>query len=347
MTLEMPNPNPVRVNRQIAFWLFCLCGFIALVVLVGGMTRLTDSGLSITEWKPVTGVLPPLNAQDWQQEFLKYQAIPEYRLMNDGMSLPQFKMLYWWEWGHRLLARMAGVIFLVPFIWFWVKHKLPPGSLREFFLLLALGAAQGALGWYMVKSGLTNRVDVSQYRLAAHLGLAFLVYGYALWLGLSYWRDQQDREDYPKALAFLSMALCGAIFIQVLLGALMAGLDAGLTYNEWPRMDGYWAPPGLLRLQPAHLNIFENITLVQFNHRWWGAVVLVLGAALYWRGRAVDGVRSGAGVVLAILVAQFALGIWTLLTVAPMALSAAHQMGGLLSFTAALAVAHRLNGRRR
>lgn len=328
-------------QRRIAIWLFCLCGVIGLVVLVGGLTRLTDSGLSITEWKPVTGILPPMTANDWQQEFAKYQAIPEYRLINEGMSLAQFKTIYWWEWIHRLLARLAGAAFLAPFVYFWFTNRLGRKELPKFGLLFLLGGAQGALGWYMVKSGLTGRVDVSQYRLAAHLGLAFLIYGYALWLGLQYWRRQDPvREGYPRSLQVLSMVLCGVIFLQVLLGALMAGLDAGLTYNEWPLMDGYWAPPGIARMQPFYLNVFENITLVQFNHRWWGVIVVIASAALWWKGRSLPGLQWTLRMMLALLVAQFALGVWTLLAVSPMLLAAAHQMGALLCFTLALWLVH-------
>lgn len=329
-----------RSNRQIAIWLFCLCGFIAFVVLVGGMTRLTDSGLSITEWKPITGIVPPLSAHGWESEFAKYQNIPEYRLVKSDMSLSQFKEIYWWEWAHRFLARMSGLVFLIPFVYFWATKKIGGAELPKFVLLLVLGSAQGALGWYMVKSGLSERVDVSQYRLAAHLGLAFAVYGYSLWMGLSYWRGRCGGRAFAPGLRWGSAVLCCMVLLQIMLGALVAGLDAGLTYNSWPLMDGYWVPPGLTHLSPLYLNLFENITLVQFNHRATAVLIVAATAVLCWRGRGAHQLKPAFGIMLGVVAAQFALGVWTLLAVAPVALSAAHQMGALITFSAALLLAH-------
>ncbi|MEQ1889669.1 MAG: COX15/CtaA family protein [Alphaproteobacteria bacterium] len=332
----------LRERRQIAIWLFCLCGFLALVVLVGGMTRLTDSGLSITEWKPVTGILPPLSAQAWESEFSKYQVIPEYRLINSDMTLDAFKAIFWWEWAHRLLARLAGLVFLIPFVYFWVTKKLASFELPKFMLLFVLGGAQGVLGWYMVKSGLSQRVDVSQYRLAAHLGLAFLVYGYSLWMGMDYWRLPAGRRTSPRWLKAGSVALCSAVFAQILMGALVAGLDAGLTYNSWPLMEGHWLPPGMGQVNPLYLNPFENITLVQFNHRWAAAVIFILSLALWTSGRHDRQFQTPLGVMLGIVSVQFILGIAALLAVVPLALAAAHQMGALLTFSAALWLVHRV-----
>lgn len=330
----------VRTRRQIAIWLFCLCGFIALVVLVGGITRLTDSGLSITEWKPVTGVAPPLSPQAWQDEFAKYQVTPEYRQINKDMSLDAFKAIYWWEWGHRLLARLSGLVFLVPFVYFWASKKLSRAELPKFILLFVLGGAQGALGWYMVKSGLSVRVDVSQYRLAAHLGLAFLVYGYGFWTGLEYWKLPVRGAPTAFWLRAGSVVLCAAVFLQILLGALVAGLDAGLTYNSWPLMDGRWVPSGLTQLDPVYLNIFENIVTVQFNHRWLAAGILALTLLLYGGSQRGEPYHRAISVVLGVVLGQFILGVWTLLAVAPLALGAAHQMGALINFSAALWLAH-------
>ena len=326
-------------RRQIAIWLFCLCGFIAVIVLVGGMTRLTDSGLSITEWKPVTGALPPLSDAAWEAEFAKYRTIPEYQQINAGMSLPEFKRIYWWEWTHRFLARLAGVVFLLPFGYFAVRRKLAGADIRRLLPLLVLGGAQGVLGWYMVKSGLSERVDVSQYRLAAHLGLAFVVYGYGLWVALGYWRGNHTAPPSPPR--FWASLLCAVIFIQVLLGALVAGLDAGLTYNTWPLMDGYVLPPGVANLQPVYLNLFENITLVQFNHRWFATLVLVVALVTGWQARAQSvQIRNAVNLVLAIVTLQFALGVWTLVLVAPLLLALLHQLGALALFTAAIVLAH-------
>ncbi|MSP42353.1 MAG: heme A synthase [Alphaproteobacteria bacterium] len=330
----------VQAQRPIAFWMFGLCLFIALVLLAGGMTRLTDSGLSITEWKPVSGVIPPLSDEAWQQEFTRYQQIPEYRLLKPDMTLDGFKTIFWWEWTHRFLARVSGLVFLVPFAWFLAQGKLRRREMPKFLLLLALGGAQGVLGWYMVQSGLSVRVDVSQYRLAAHLGLALLVYGYALWIGLGYWRGPRGSDALPNRIRMMGMALCALIYLQMLMGALVAGLDAGLTYNSWPLMDGYWVPPGLFRLTPWPLNLFENVTLVQFDHRFLGVLVLALTVAFRWAGRGYERLSGPLNAVLMIVCAQFALGVWTLLAVAPIAQSAAHQLGALICFSAALWLAH-------
>ncbi len=309
------------------------------------MTRLTDSGLSITEWKPVTGVLPPLNAEAWEVEFAKYHATPEYQQINQGMTLDAFKSIYWWEWGHRLLARLAGLVFLVPFGFFALRGKLGWLDMVRLLPMLVLGGAQGVLGWYMVKSGLSERVDVSQYRLAAHLGLAFLVYGYVLWMALSYWRVSETPAPISP-LRWRAVILCAAVFVQVLLGALVAGLDAGLSYNTWPLMDGYIVPPGVDSLRPFHLNIFENIALVQFNHRWFAGIVVIVAIEVGWRARTESApIGKAVKFMLAVVAAQFILGVWTLLAVAPPGLAIAHQLGGLVLFTTALALAQLTYGK--
>ena len=330
-------------HKWIAVWLFFLCGFVALVLVAGGMTRLTDSGLSITEWKPVTGVIPPLTADEWRSEFLKYQQIPEFRLIKSDMTLDEFKSIFWWEWGHRLLARMAGVMFLLPFLYFWLTGRLARKELPKFVLLFTMGAGQGVLGWYMVMSGLSARVDVSQYRLAAHLGLAFLIYGYSLWLGLSYWREPKrpgQGSSLPGGFRSLCVLFLAAIFLQILLGALVAGLDAGLTYNTWPLMDGYWLPPGLLTLHPLPLNLFENITMVQFNHRSFAVVLLLCSVAIWWKTRHLAKLQIASSIMLGVILGQFGIGIWTLLSVAPLGLSALHQLGALAVYSVAITLTH-------
>ncbi|MCK9993968.1 MAG: cytochrome c oxidase assembly protein subunit 15 [Alphaproteobacteria bacterium] len=340
MSMPLIPDAASSARRQIALWLFGLCGFIALVVLVGGLTRLTDSGLSITEWRPVTGIIPPLSTQDWQLEFFKYQQIPEYRLINRDMTLDEFKTIFWWEWAHRFLARVSGLVFLAPFIFFRATGRLGRAEVPKFLLLFLMGGAQGLLGWYMVKSGLSVRVDVSQYRLAAHLGLAFLVYSYAFWLGLNYWRETQGHKS-PLRLRAGSALLYAALLLQILLGALVAGLDAGLSYNDWPLMDGYWVPPGLFQITPWYLNLFENITLVQFNHRMLGIIILALAMGL-WMGRARGNLARAFNLLLLVIAGQFALGVWTLLSVAPVGLSAAHQIGALTSLSVAIWIVHQV-----
>lgn len=337
----------MRINppkRDIARWLFFLCGFIALIVVVGGTTRMTDSGLSITEWKPVTGVLPPLDQGAWDAEFEKYRQIPEYQRINKGMSLAEFKRIYWWEWLHRLLGRMAGILFLVPFLYFlWLK-RFSVRDMPHLLTMFVLGGAQGALGWYMVKSGLVDRVDVSQYRLAAHLGMAFFLYGYIFWIAMGYLNGSKSGRTQltvagSGALLWLSGLLCLLVFVQVLLGALVAGLDAGLTYNSWPLMDGRWVPKGLWLETPGYLNLFENITMVQFNHRMMAILIaLVALAGLFTGLRAHVPGRIRASVLMTgcAVAGQFVLGVWILIAVVPIGLAILHQLGALLLLSFAL-----------
>jgi len=345
----IPQPDAVVTERQagarraIAVWLFAVASLVFLMVIVGGATRLTDSGLSITEWRPVTGAIPPLSAADWQAELEKYRQIPEYKLVNRGMSLDEFKRIYWWEWGHRLLGRLIGVAFLVPFVWFVATRRIERALVPGLLAMFALGGLQGGLGWYMVMSGLSERVDVSQYRLAAHLGLAVVIYGYMLWVALGLWRTDTPRQEAaPRGLRQGAVALVVLIFLQIIAGAFVAGLDAGLTYNSWPLMDGAWVPGGLLDLSPWWRNAFENLLTVQFNHRLLGYVLAAAALWHYWRARSTA--RAGtAGAVLIAVLCQIALGIWTLLAVVPIGLGLAHQAGALIVFTAALVHARALN----
>ena len=244
-------------RRQLAYWLFTVAGFVVLMVLVGGLTRLTDSGLSITEWQPISGALPPLNAADWEVAFAKYREIPEYQLVNAGMSLEAFKVIYWWEWGHRQLGRVVGLVFFLPFVVFLLQRKIPKPALGPLLALFALGGLQGFMGWYMVQSGLTDRVDVSQYRLAMHLGLALIIFSFCLWMGLHFIRDARLPAAAGPGVA-LSGTIAVLVLVQSLLGALVAGLDAGTTYTDWPFMDGDVIPSGLFDMSPAVSNLFES-----------------------------------------------------------------------------------------
>lgn len=329
-----------RADRQIAYWLFTVAGFVVLMVLVGGLTRLTDSGLSITEWAPIRGALPPLTQADWLSEFDKYKQIPEYQLVNAGMSLAEFKFIYWWEWGHRFLGRIVGLVFFVPFIVFLAQGKINRRRLVPLLVLFALGGLQGFMGWYMVQSGLTERVDVSQYRLALHLGLALIIFAASMWLALGYWRGRHlTRETGPR------VAMAGVIVVMVigqsLLGALVAGIGAGKTYTDWPFMDGDVIPSGLLMQEPPIRNFFENHLTVQFDHR---LLAYILTAFVAWhvykmvKSEAAAAVKHsaywlGGGVAL-----QIILGIWALIMVVPMHLAAAHQLGAVLVL--GLAVRH-------
>ncbi len=303
-----------------------------LLVLIGGLTRLTDSGLSITEWAPIRGALPPLSHADWLMAFEKYKQIPEYQLVNAGMSLEAFKTIYWWEWAHRLLGRIVGVVFLVPFIVFWGQGKIARARVPALLGLFALGGLQGFMGWYMVASGLSERVDVSQYRLAMHLGLALIIFAISLWLALSYWRG----ACVPVPRSFdVSVAgvIVVAVVMQSLLGALVAGIDAGTTYTDWPFMDGAFIPSGLLLQEPAIRNFFENHLTVQFDHRMMAYALTVLIIWHAWRVKGAAALALGGGVVL-----QVGLGIATLLWASPLILAAAHQLGAVALL--AIAVLH-------
>ncbi len=335
-----------RHRRIIGGWLFAICGLIAVMVMVGGLTRLTHSGLSITQWKPVTGVIPPLSDAAWQAEFARYKQIPEYRLINAGMSLAAFKNIFWWEWTHRLIGRLIGVAFFIPFIFFVVRRWIDRSLAPRLAAIFVLGGAQGALGWYMVESGLVNRTDVSQYRLAAHLGFAFVLFALILWhaLDLTVPARRRGRSD----LRGLRNGFCGLlalIFGQILLGALVAGLDAGLVYNTWPLMEGRVVPHGLLPGHPWWINFFATVKTVQFDHRVIAYLVGCLAIALWLAARAKRLPRRVARSidVLGLMIAlQITLGVLTLVNVVPLPLAAAHQFGALLTFTACIVAVHAL-----
>lgn len=340
----MNQVSPSNRLRAVRLWLLAAAAMIFLTLVVGGATRLTESGLSITEWKPVTGVLPPLSDESWQEEFEAYQAIPQYQERNRGMSLDAFKAIYWWEWTHRLLARSTGVVFLLPFLFFLWRGWVPPRLRARLWGIFAGGAALGAVGWWMVSSGLagSGRVSVSQYRLAFHLTLATATYAAVLWTAQQL--APQRPLDALARLRFGALAIGVLVLAQIYLGALVAGLDAGLVYNTWPLVDGGFVPETshLLFLQPAWRNFFENTLTVQFDHRML-AYLIWLAAMLHandaWRARREVG---GALILAAAVTLQAILGIVTLLNQAPLELALAHQMIAILVFTIAVVHAERL-----
>jgi heme a synthase len=339
---------PVPTPHAIAVWLFACCALVFAMVVVGGVTRLTHSSLSITEWQPIVGTLPPLSPDAWQEAFAKYQATPEYRQVNHGMSLAQFKGIFWWEYFHRLLGRAIGVVFLVPYAVFLWRRRIPAGYAGALLGIFALGALQGALGWYMVQSGLVDDPRVSQFRLTAHLGLAFAIFAAMLWVALSLVAPRQTSRAARQARGVrrLAMAVVALVFVMVLSGGLVAGLRAGFAYNTFPLMNGHLVPPELLMLDPAWKNFFWNMATVQFDHRAIGLVVACTIAWLAWRLAAAPAlperaVRGGRW-LLAMLVLQVALGVATLIYVVPLPLAAMHQAGALLLFALALNVAHTL-----
>lgn len=324
--------------KPIAYWLFAIAGLIALMVVVGGLTRLTDSGLSITEWKPVTGAIPPLSAADWVAEFAKYQASSEYQNQNSGMSLAAFKSIFWWEWGHRLLGRFIGFAFALPLVYFLLTRRATGRQAIWLVFLLVLGGAQGLVGWLMVASGLEDGMtDVSHYRLAAHLGLAVLIFGLVLWTALTYLQNNRISHRRPGSGMILVLVLL--VFAQICAGAFVAGLDAGLVNTTWPLVDGAYIPDGLDWTRQG----FDDRLTVQFVHRML-AYACVLFVLLIWpRTRRVA--PAAANMVMIIVLAQTALGIAVLTSAAPLNhiwMAASHQFGALALFTAVIVLLTRL-----
>jgi len=330
------TPRQIASRRMLAIWLIAVCGLVAAMIVLGGLTRLTGSGLSITEWNLIHGALPPLSDTDWQQEFTAYKAIPQYQRINKGMTLAEFKSIFWWEWSHRNLGRLIGLAFFLPFLVFLAQGRIERALLPRLVGLFVLGSLQGVLGWFMVMSGLSERTDVSQYRLVAHLSLAFVIYAALLWTALPLWRGTWPVSGVLHLLFRWSLAVLGLVFVQILLGGFVAGLDAGLIYNTWPLMDGQFIPDGAY---PTLLAAFEDVTTAQFNHRI-GAFVVAAAVIGHWihirRTATSTQIRRTSHVLLAALVAQFLLGIWTLLEVVPISLAALHQAGAVALLTAAL-----------
>ncbi len=335
-------------RRQVGWWLVAMAGLLFTMVVVGGATRLTDSGLSITEWRPVTGAIPPLSAQAWEEEFAKYRQIPEYEQINRGMSLAEFKVIYYWEWGHRLLGRLIGAAFLAGLVYFHVTRKLDRPLAIRLWALFVLGGLQGALGWYMVQSGLVDRVDVSQYRLAAHLGLALFIFACMVWVACDLIIGPLGRRmtaHGSRGVGAAALALSGLVYLQCVIGGFVAGLDAGMTYNTWPLMDGRFVPAGLWDLSPGWTNLFENIATVQFIHRMtaYGAVLAALALTIFvWRRPIPLSGRRAVTILGAAVTGQALLGIWTLIAAVPLSLGAAHQAGAVLVLAAAVHAAYRL-----
>lgn len=341
LSTSQATPRERATPRAVALWLLVCCAMIFAAVVIGGVTRLTESGLSITEWRPVTGVLPPLSDAEWQEAFTAYQQIPQYRQVNPGMDLADFKEIFWWEWVHRLWGRLIGVVFAVPFLYFLIRRRLPRWLAPHLAALFVLGAAQGALGWYMVQSGLVERVEVSQYRLAAHLSLALAIYVYMLWLALTLLRPAAPTRPVAPALRAHLWLVAGWLAVTIVFGAFVAGLNGGFLYNTFPLMDGGLTPPDLLHLQPAWRNLFENPATAQFVHRWLAiALVLLVGWLWLRASRLATPQRRAFDLLLLAVLAQAGLGIATLLLVVPIPLAAAHQACAVLLLTALVWTLH-------
>ena len=336
MTPSLPRPN------AIANWLLAVASLVFLMVVVGGITRLTESGLSITEWKPITGVIPPLTEADWQEAFRKYQQIPEYQLINQGMSLAQFKFIFFWEWVHRLLGRVIGLAFAVPLLWFAMQRAIPKGYGLRLVALLALGGMQGAIGWWMVASGLVDRTDVSHYRLATHLLTALVILSGLIWTALDLKALAKNATATPARLTRFGAGVALILFIQLLFGAYTAGLNAGLAASDWPLINGKLLPEPSLSGSAVHV-LTNDPFIIHFVHRWW-AWVAVIALVLLARRVKQAGVRPAAIAIHSAFGTQMLLGIATVMTQVNIVLAVLHQAVGALVVAATIWGLHILGG---
>ena len=345
--IAAPTPGKAEADRTgaraaIRAWLWVLLALVALMVVVGGLTRLTDSGLSITEWNLIMGTLPPLSQADWNAAFEAYKTTDEFKQQNFWMELSDFKPIFWWEWGHRFLGRFIGVVWLLPLLYFMIRGMIPRGWTGRLVFIGVLGGLQGAIGWWMVYSGLSVRVDVAPYRLATHLGVAFLIFAFIWWyimkLGHEEWSLLQARRRRFGGMFGWSVALTTILFLQILIGALVAGVDGGKGFTDWPMMDGAFFPPEALEMSPVWLNFFENMAMSQFVHRMTAYLLLAVALVFAIRGRRSGhkGAAFWSTMLLIGMAAQAVLGIATLIHGAPMTLSSLHQVGALLLLMLAL-----------
>jgi cytochrome c oxidase assembly protein subunit 15 len=337
------NKNTSEIDRRIAQWLLVCCALVFTMVVLGGITRLTGSGLSMVDWRPVSGVLPPLTDEAWQKTFEMYQATPEFQKVNSHMDVHDFKGIFWLEYLHRLLGRTIGIVFLLPFLFFVWQGYIHKNEWFKYGTMFVLGGMQGLLGWYMVRSGLIDNPHVSQYRLTAHLVAAFLIYAYMFWVALSLLYPKTGGAAHPwygKALALTAL-----ITVTVISGGFVAGLKAGKVYNTFPMMGDYWIPPGVMALDPWWSNFFDNIATVQLDHRILAISTFTL-IVIFWlripKGELPTRARKSVNALLHTGILQIALGITTLLLVVPVPLAAAHQAVAMILFTVALFLCHAL-----
>ena len=336
--------NQHAQNRAVATWLLICCGLVFAMVVLGGVTRLTGSGLSMVDWRPLMGILPPIGDAEWQRVFEMYQQSPEFLKVNSDFGVNEFKSIFWLEYLHRLLGRTIGLVFFVPFVFFFARGYIQRREWPRYLLMFVLGGMQGLLGWYMVKSGLVDVPHVSQYRLTAHLVAAFIIYAYMFWVAMSLLFPRSDNATrhpwYGKMLALFIL-----VTVTVISGGFVAGLKAGKIYNTFPMMGDHWFPPGLMALEPIWRNFFDNMTTVQFDHRWLAITTFVLVVVSWYKARKADlpaRARPAVNALLHTAILQVALGITTLLLAVPVILGATHQAVAMLLFTVALYIVHAL-----
>jgi cytochrome c oxidase assembly protein subunit 15 len=348
MDLAAPLSAESQDNRRnIAIWLLICCGMVVAMVIIGGITRLTESGLSMTEWRPLVGWIPPLSEAEWQRIFDRYRQTSEYKIQFPDMDLAGFKTIFWWEYIHRVWGRLIGLVFALPLLWFVVRGRIERALIPHLVALLLLGGLQGVIGWWMVVSGFVDRDDVSQYRLTTHLGMAVLILGYLLWVALGL-LSRSDRIAAPAGLRSLSRAVTGIAFVTILSGGLVAGINAGFIHNTWPLMDGGLLPDDFAALTPFWLNLFETHATVQFDHRILAYLTAIL-AAVFWvhmRGAALHArAHKAAHLLGAAVVLQLVLGVVTLVLVVPIVPAVLHQAGAVTVFVLALWCAWELSAK--
>lgn len=346
----MDFPREKEGVGAIQWWLGLVLGMILLMVAVGGITRLTESGLSMVTWEPILGTVPPLNNEQWDYRFEQYKQYPEFQQLRPDMTLHEFKVIFFWEYLHRLLGRLLGLVYAVPLAWFWLRGKIPTRLAWPLIIGLGLGGAQGVMGWYMVSSGLVDNPYVSHYRLAAHLGLAFLLFAYLLWILLTTLRAAHAEEPASPAARRWAQGLSVLLVAQIVWGAFVAGLNAGYLYNTFPKMQGQWLPPYWDMLSPVWINLIDNPATVQFIHRLLGTL-LVLGTALVWvvlrRDPSIDGrKRSALHLFVLLMLAQFWVGVFTLVLMVPLVLGVLHQVMACLLLGAMVYVQFTFRGTR-
>ena len=321
-----------KCDRSIILWLLFVCVMIFAMVIIGGITRLTDSGLSMVEWRPLMGALPPLNEVEWKRVFDLYKQYPEYQKVNEGMSLSEFKFIFFWEYFHRLFGRMIGVVFFFPYIFFLLKKKVSKTLNKKLLVAFCLGGLQGLMGWYMVKSGLVDRPDVSHFRLAAHFGLALIIIGYIFWIIFDQLKFEGEQfAFYPKLYNSLLVLLI-ILSVQIIYGAFVAGLDAGLAYNTFPKMGSHWIAEKVFSYAPIWKDFIENSATIQFIHRTLGWLVLILTSFIFVKGRKVTNKlqKKSLMYLFVMVLLQFVLGVMTLVMLVPISIASAHQAGAVV-----------------
>ena len=342
-------PAATGAPRAVGLWLCATAFMVFAMMIIGAITRLTESGLSMVEWRPLMGTLPPLTTAEWERVFDLYKQTSQFRMMNSGMSLAEFQQIFFWEWFHRLWGRTIGIVYALPFFYFLIRGRIPAGYKKHLWALLLLGAAQGVIGMWMVRSGFVDRIEVSQYRLAIHLGMAFFILGYTVWLALGLLAPiEAGRKPVPRGFRRLGAWTHGFIFLTILYGALVAGLNAGFIYNDWPLMAGQVFPDGYWVSDLGWTSLFETMEAVQFNHRILAYITAGSVALLWVRAHRIGDlpsrVRLSVNALAAMIVVQILLGISTLMSVVALPLAVLHQAGAAFSFCIALWCLKELRG---